>query len=204
MRRWLVLAVAAVLVVGCGSASNSSSGDNGGDNAPESATDESEQDVDLPHTDIPPDQFRARWNEAISAYGYGPSLGPLEQDDGEQVGLLLDEQRGGEWLRITVSTHPSGPVAQSHIHAGPRSGDEVSQALAGAAAMISASSSSGPAEAEQLVTEAVGPAESLSQGEQLLEDVERDGKRYSFTVTPQNPAGEVVAHLSFAMVPLDD
>lgn len=166
--------------------------------------DESEAGAHLPYTDIPPERFRAQWNEAISAYGYGPTLDPLEQDDGEQVGLPLDEQRDGEWLRITVSTHPEGPVAQSHVHASPRSADQFSRALAGAAAMISASSSLGPAEAEQLVTDTVGPVETMGQGDELLEDVERDGKRYSFTVTPQNPAGEVVAHLSFAMIPLGD
>lgn len=157
-----------------------------------------------PHTDIPADQFRARWNETIAAYGYGPTLDPLKQDDGEQLGLLLDEQRDGEWLRIKVSTHPDGAVTQSHVEASPRNADQFSQALAGAAAMISASSSLDPLGAEQLVTDTVGPAETMPQGDQLLEDVERDGKRYSFTVTPQNPAGEIVAHMTFVMTALDD
>lgn len=204
MRRWLTVAGVVLLVGGCGSAADRSA-DNGGDNAPaDSATDESEQGVGLPHTDIPPERFRAEWNDVVAAYGYGPTLDPREQDDGEQVGLLLDEPRIGEWLRVTVSTHLSGPVAQSHVHASPRSADEVGQALAGAAAMISASSSLDPTDAEQLVTDTVGRAETMGQGNELLEDVERDGKRYSFTVTPQNPVGEVVAHLSFAMIPLGD
>lgn len=165
---------------------------------------EGKQGLDLPHTDISPDQFRVRWNEAIAAYGYGPALGPLEQNDREQLGLLIDEQESGEWLRIQVSTHPKGVVTQSRVEASPRNADQFSRALAGAAAMISASSSLGPAEAEQLVTDTVAPAESMTQGEQLLEDVERDGVRYRFTVTPQNPAGEIVAFLSVAMIPIGD